>query len=88
MTFEKKAVKPSPLKLLDPVPADIDIAKAAVMKPIKELADEVGILDDELELYGKYKAKVTLDILDRLKDAPDGKYIDVSTVEVYKKALN
>jgi formyltetrahydrofolate synthetase len=80
MTFEKKPVKPSPLKLLDPVPADIDIAKAAVMKPIKDLADEVGILDDELELYGKYKAKVTLDILDRLKDVPDGKYIDVTAI--------
>jgi formyltetrahydrofolate synthetase len=80
MTFKKKPVKPSPLKLLDPVPADIDIAKAAVMKPIKDLADEVGILDDELELYGKYKAKVTLDILDRLKDVPDGKYIDVTAI--------
>ena len=80
MTFKKKAVTPSPLKLLDPVPADIDIAKAAVMKPIKELADEVGILDDELELYGKYKAKVTLDILERLKDVPDGKYIDVTAI--------
>jgi formyltetrahydrofolate synthetase len=80
MTFKKKAVTPSPLKLLDPVPADIDIAKAAVMKPIKELAEEVGILDDELELYGKYKAKVTLDILERLKDVPDGKYIDVTAI--------
>jgi formyltetrahydrofolate synthetase len=80
MTFKKKPVKPSPLKLLDPVPADIDIAKAAVMKPIKDLADEVGILDDELELYGKYKAKVTLDILERLKDVPDGKYVDVTAI--------
>ena len=80
MTFKKKAVKPSPLTLLDPVPSDIDIAKAAYMKPIKELAEEVGILDDELELYGKYKAKVTLDILDRLKDVPNGKYIDVTAI--------
>ena len=80
MTFEKKPVTPSPLKLLDPVPSDIDIAHAAVMKPIKDLADEIGILDDELEMYGKYKAKVTLDILDRLKDVPDGKYIDVTAI--------
>ncbi|MCJ7715646.1 MAG: formate--tetrahydrofolate ligase [Anaerolineales bacterium] len=80
MTFEKKPVTPSPLELLDPVPSDIDIAKAAVMKPIKDLADEIGVLDDELELYGKYKAKVTLDILDRLKDVPDGKYIDVTAI--------
>ena len=80
MTFEKKPVKPSPLTLLDPVPSDIDIAKAAIMKPIKDLAEEVGILEDELELYGKYKAKVTLDILERLKDVPDGKYIDVTAI--------
>ncbi len=80
MTFTKKPVTPSPLKLLDPVPSDIDIAHAAVMKPIKDLADEIGILDDELELYGKYKAKVTLDILERLKDVPDGKYIDVTAI--------
>ena len=80
MTFEKKPVTPSPLTLLDPVPSDIDIAHAAVMKPIKDLADEIGILDDELELYGKYKAKVTLDILERLKDVPDGKYIDVTAI--------
>ena len=39
MTFKKNAVKPSPLTLLDPVPSDIDIAKAAYMKPIKELAE-------------------------------------------------
>lgn len=80
MTFKKKPVTPSPLKLLDPVPSDIDIAHAAVMKPIKDLADEIGILDDELELYGKYKAKVTLDILERLKDVPNGKYIDVTAI--------
>ncbi len=80
MTFKKKPVTPSPLELLDPVPSDIDIAHAAIMKPIKELADEIGILDDELELYGKYKAKVTLNILDRLKDVPDGKYIDVTAI--------
>jgi len=80
MTFKKKPVKPSPLKLLDPVPSDIDIAHAAVMKPIKDLADEIGLLEDELELYGKYKAKVTLNVLDRLKDVPNGKYIDVTAI--------
>ena len=80
MTFEKKPVKPSPLELLDPVPSDINIAKAAVIKPIKDLANEIGLLEDELELYGKYKAKVTLDVLDRLKDVPDGKYIDVTAI--------
>ena len=80
MSFEKKPVTPSPLKLLDPVPSDIDIAHAAVMKPIKDLADEIGLLEDELEMHGKYKAKVTLDVLDRLKNVPDGKYIDVTAI--------
>jgi methylenetetrahydrofolate dehydrogenase (NADP+)/methenyltetrahydrofolate cyclohydrolase/formyltetrahydrofolate synthetase len=80
MTFKKKAVKPSPLKLLDPVPSDIDIAHAAVMKPIKDLADEIGLLEDELELHGKYKAKINLKVLDRLQDVPDGKYIDVTAI--------
>ena len=80
MTFEKKAVKPSPLKLLDPVPADIDIAHAAKMKPINDLAEEIGLLEDELELQGKYKAKIKLDVLKRLKDVPDGKYIDVTAI--------
>jgi methylenetetrahydrofolate dehydrogenase (NADP+)/methenyltetrahydrofolate cyclohydrolase/formyltetrahydrofolate synthetase len=80
MTFEKKPVTPSPLELLDPVPSDIDIAHAAVMKPIKDLAEEIGLQEDELELYGKFKAKVTLDVLTRLKDVPDGKYIDVTAI--------
>ncbi len=80
MTFEKKPVTPSPLELLDPVPSDIDIAHAAVMKPIKDLAAEIGLMEDELEMYGKFKAKVTLDVLNRLKDVPDGKYIDVTAI--------
>ena len=80
MNFKKMPVKPSPLKLLDPVPSDIDIAQAAVMKPVQNLAKEIGLIEDELELYGKYKAKVTLDVLKRLKDVPDGKYIDVTAI--------
>ncbi|MCL4534406.1 MAG: formate--tetrahydrofolate ligase [Bacteroidetes bacterium] len=62
------------------VPSDLEIAQAARMKPITEIAKQIGILDDELELYGKYKAKVSLDILERLKDRPDGKYIDVTAI--------
>src|SRR5574340_1179023 len=62
------------------VPSDLAIAQAAKMKPITEIAREVGILDDELEMYGKYKAKVSLDILERLKDKPNGKYIDVTAI--------
>jgi formyltetrahydrofolate synthetase len=62
------------------VPSDIEIAQAANLKTIADIAEEVGILPDELELYGNYKAKVSLDILERLKDVKDGIYIDVTAI--------
>jgi formyltetrahydrofolate synthetase len=63
-----------------PVPSDIDIAQAATLRPIKDVAESVGLLPEELELYGNYKAKVRLDVLDRLKDVPNGKYVDVTAI--------
>jgi methylenetetrahydrofolate dehydrogenase (NADP+)/methenyltetrahydrofolate cyclohydrolase/formyltetrahydrofolate synthetase len=63
-----------------PVPSDIDIAQEATMRPIVEVAAGVGLSQDELDLYGKYKAKVHLDVLDRLADRPNGKYIDVTAI--------
>ncbi|MDJ0752552.1 MAG: formate--tetrahydrofolate ligase [Ardenticatenaceae bacterium] len=66
--------------LLDPVPSDIEIAQAAEVLPVQQIAEEIGILDDELELYGKYKAKVKLDVRDRLKDHPNGNYIVVTAI--------
>jgi formyltetrahydrofolate synthetase len=60
--------------------SDLEIAQAAKMKPILEIAEAVGIEEDELDLYGKWKAKVHLDILERLKDRPQGKYIDVTAI--------
>ncbi len=71
-----------PLELLEPVPSDIEIAQAQQpnIKNVAQLAEEVGILPSELELYGNHKAKVRLEILDRLKDVPDGKYIDVTAI--------
>ena len=71
---------PTQLKIRRPVPADIEIAQEAITKPIPQVAEESGILPDELEFYGPYKAKVKLGILERLKDAPDGKYIDVTAI--------
>ncbi|WP_097027575.1 formate--tetrahydrofolate ligase [Clostridium peptidivorans] len=62
------------------VPSDIEIAQSAKMKKIAEVAEEYGILDDELELYGKYKAKISLDIFNRLKDKKDGKLILVTAI--------
>lgn len=69
-----------PLKRKSPVPSDLEIAQDAQLKPIAHLADELGLLPEELELYGPYKAKVNLNILDRLKDVPDGQYIDVTAI--------
>ena len=50
--------------------SSLEIAQAAVMRPIADVAAEAGIEPDELELYGRYKAKVDLSILDRLADVP------------------
>ncbi|HDZ22242.1 hypothetical protein LCGC14_0450070 [marine sediment metagenome] len=62
------------------VPSDIEISRAATPKPITEIAAQAGILPGELEPYGDVKAKVKLSALDRLKDAPNGKYIDVTAI--------
>ena len=60
--------------------SDIEIAQQAKMKKINEIADMIGINDDELEPYGHYKAKLSGSVLDRLKDKPDGKLILVTAV--------
>lgn len=62
------------------VPSDIEIAQNAKMEPITKIAEKCGILEDELELYGKYKAKVSLDIFKRLKDKRDGKLVLVTAI--------
>ncbi len=71
---------PTKLKLVRPVPSDIDIAQASDIKPISQVAEEAGILPEELEFYGPYKAKVKLEILKRLQDRPNGKYVDVTAI--------
>ncbi len=77
---ERRKFVPTPLDPKTPVPADIDIAQAATLKPIRQVAEEMGLEESELELYGDYKAKIKLEVLDRLADAPDGKYIDVTAI--------
>ncbi|MEK6573382.1 MAG: formate--tetrahydrofolate ligase, partial [Chloroflexota bacterium] len=72
--------KPTKLKLLSPVPSDIEIAQAGKLKPVLQIADEVGLKPGELELFGPYKAKVHLDVRDRLAKRPNGKYIDVTAI--------
>ena len=77
---ERRDLKLKPLKLdiKEKVPSDIEIAMAQTPKPVTELAREIGVLPNELESYGPYKAKVDLSILDRLSHRKDGKYILIS----------
>ncbi len=70
----------SKLEIKSPVPSDIEIAQSVEPVPVKELAAHLGILEDELDLYGKHKAKVHLSILDRLKDQKPGNYIVVTGI--------
>ncbi len=60
--------------------SSLEIAQGAAMRPITEVAEAAGILPEELELYGRYKAKVDLAILDRLADRPDAKLINVTAI--------
>ena len=59
---------------------DIEIAQEAVMQPIKEVAAQLGITEDELDFYGKYKAKFTDELWDRVKKNPDGKLVLVTAI--------
>jgi formate--tetrahydrofolate ligase len=60
--------------------SDLEIAQRATLKPIAEVASALRLEEDELEPYGKYKAKVTLSVLRRLAGRPNGKYIDVTAL--------
>ncbi len=60
--------------------SDIEIAQAATLRPIEEVALNAGVLKQELEPYGHTKGKVSLDIIDRLKDKPNGKLIVVTAI--------
>jgi len=60
--------------------SDLEISKNAKLKHIGEIADEMGLIEDEVEYYGKYKAKINLSALERLKDKPNGKYIDITAI--------
>ena len=69
-----------PVKQVEPVPSDIEIAQAAELFPIVEVAKSVGLSEDDIDLHGKWKAKVHLDVLEKFKDRPNGKYIDVTAI--------
>ena len=79
-TITRKQFTPTPLKRRSPVPSDIEIAQEATLKPITLIAEELGLLPTEIEQYGDTKAKVRLDVLQRLHHIADGKYIDVTAI--------
>ncbi|MDQ4018635.1 MAG: formate--tetrahydrofolate ligase, partial [Actinomycetota bacterium] len=62
------------------MPSSLEIAQEAQLRPIAEIAEEAGLGEDEFDLYGRYKAKADLSVLDRLADRPDGKLIDVTAI--------
>ncbi|MEM6285246.1 MAG: formate--tetrahydrofolate ligase, partial [Chloroflexota bacterium] len=63
------------------IPSDIEIARGAKLVHINEIAEQMGLdPDTDLEHYGKYIAKVNLSALDKLKDRPDAKYVDITAI--------
>src|SRR5215217_7929538 len=62
------------------MPSSLEIAQDAVLRPIRDVAADAGLLPDEVELYGRFKAKIDLSVLDRLATRPDGKLINVTAI--------
>src|SRR5205809_4175408 len=62
------------------MPSSLEIAQSAALRPIDELAAGLGLLPDEIDLYGRFKAKIDLSVLDRLAARPDAKLIDVTAI--------
>lgn len=60
--------------------SDIEIAQECRMAPILQIGQSIGLTEDDLELYGKYKAKVSLDVWERIKDNPNGKLVLVTAI--------
>jgi formyltetrahydrofolate synthetase len=62
------------------MPTSLEIAQEATLRPIAEIAEELGLEPDEYDLYGKYKAKVDLSVVERLSEEPDGKLVCVTAI--------
>lgn len=60
--------------------SDLEIAQAAKLKPISEVAESLGLTEEDIEYYGHYKAKVHLDVREKFASRPNGKYIDVTAI--------
>lgn len=79
--FKSAKITPLPLHCLNPVPSDIAISRAQTPKHITEVAEELNIDDSEIEQFGHYKAKVSLNVYDRLKDQREnGRYVLVAGI--------
>jgi methylenetetrahydrofolate dehydrogenase (NADP+)/methenyltetrahydrofolate cyclohydrolase/formyltetrahydrofolate synthetase len=74
----QRRIVPLPLELKSPVPQDIDIARAQTPKNVTDLCLELGLTPSEIEPYGTSKAKISLDVLNRLQHRKDGRYIVVT----------
>lgn len=73
-------VRPLQLELQTPVPSDIEVSRAQKPKDIGVLCKEMGLLPNEVELFGDTKAKIRLNVLDRLASKPNGKYVLVAGI--------
>ncbi len=62
------------------MPSSLEIAQAATLRPILDVAVEAGLLPEEVEPYGRYKAKVDLSVVERLADRPDAKLVNVTAI--------
>jgi len=62
------------------VPSDLEIVQAHKMTPIGEIAAKMGLTEDDFDYYGKYKAKISLDVIEKFKDRPTAKLIDVTAI--------
>jgi len=69
-----------PVERVYPVPSDIEIAHAAELLPIVEVAKSVGLSEDDIDRFGKWKAKIHIDVLEKFADRENGKYIDVTAI--------
>src|SRR5256714_13310194 len=62
------------------MPSSLEIAQGCALRPIVDIAGEIGLLPEEIEPYGRYKAKIDLGVLERLAGRPDAKLIDVTAI--------
>src|ERR671914_162145 len=65
------------------IPSSLQIAQDATLRPILEIAEEAGLAPDEVETYGRYKAKVDLSVLERLSDRPDAKVVPMEDLNLH-----